>query len=171
MRQFESVTDPAHPERHIGLVLEELSNRCEPTRVLCCGHSLGGALATLGAMWASYEFPDADIRCITLGSPRVGSFNFSHAAKYLVGCTHRLVHGWDPVPTVPPPGVGFKHVKGRMFLHNNMCKLKKRPWCVLVSFPSSHKGTFNSFAMPERLTVALSNTEPIGSSSISRKHP
>jgi hypothetical protein len=133
MRQFESVTDPEHPERHISLVLEELSNRSEPTRVLCCGHSLGGALATLGAVWASFQFPNADIRCITLGSPRVGNMHFSHACKYLVGSTHRLIHGWDPVPTVPPPGVGFKHVKGRMFLHKNMCKLSKRPWCIPVS--------------------------------------
>jgi Lipase (class 3) len=51
MRQFASVTDVEHPERHIGLVMNELSNASEPTRVLCCGHSLGGALATLGAAW------------------------------------------------------------------------------------------------------------------------
>lgn len=39
------------------------------------------------------------------------------------------MHGWDPVPTVPPPGVAtFKHVKGRMWLHDKKVVLKKRPW-------------------------------------------
>ena len=34
---------------HIGKVLRELSGGRLPNRVLCTGHSLGGALATLGA--------------------------------------------------------------------------------------------------------------------------
>jgi Lipase (class 3) len=53
---------------------------------------------------AAFEYPDADVRCITLGSPRVGNGHFVRAVKYLAGCSYRLVHGWDPVPTVPPPG-------------------------------------------------------------------
>jgi predicted lipase len=130
MRQFSSVSDSNAPHRHLGLVLEELSNKSEPTRVICCGHSLGGALATLAAAWASCQYPDADVRCITLGSPRVGNGSFVEAVKYLSGGVYRLVHGWDPVPAVPPPGIGFKHVKGRMFLHNNKCLLAKRPWCA-----------------------------------------
>ena len=32
----------------MGCVVEQLSGGRAPTRVLCCGHSLGGALATLG---------------------------------------------------------------------------------------------------------------------------
>lgn len=110
MRQFSSVTDADHAERHIGLVLDELSGRSEPTRVLCCGHSLGGALATLAATWAAMEYPKADIRCITLGSPRVGNKHFVRITKYLTGSMYRLIHAWDPVPTVPPAGF-FKHVK------------------------------------------------------------
>ena len=81
------------------------------------------------ACWASFEYPNADIRSITLGSPRVGSKEFVHAAKYISGNVFRLIHGWDPVPTVPPPG-WFKHVKGRLFLHQNQGHFKKRPWHV-----------------------------------------
>lgn len=130
MNQFKSVCDPEAGERHIGITLDELSGGAVPTRVLCCGHSLGGALATLAGAWAAYEYPRADIRCITLGSPRVGNRTFCNAMKYLVGDVHRLVHGWDPVPTMPPP-TGFTHVKGRMFLYKQKCRLMKRPWCVL----------------------------------------
>lgn len=83
MNQFGSVTDPDVPERHIGLVLDEISGGATPSRVLCCGHSLGGALATLASAWASYEYPDADVRCVTLGSPRVGNPAFVDACRYV----------------------------------------------------------------------------------------
>lgn len=41
LKSFAGVCDPAFPERNIGAVMTELSGRQEPTRVLCCGHSLG----------------------------------------------------------------------------------------------------------------------------------
>jgi hypothetical protein len=34
--------------RDIGCVLSQLSHNRQPLRVICCGHSMGGALATLG---------------------------------------------------------------------------------------------------------------------------
>lgn len=49
MQQFAAVVDESKPGMHLGLVLAELSGGRKPTRVLCTGHSLGGALATLGA--------------------------------------------------------------------------------------------------------------------------
>ena len=41
-------------------------------------------------------------RCITFGSPRVGNLAFQRAFHSLVGTSLRLVHGRDPVPSVPP---------------------------------------------------------------------
>jgi hypothetical protein len=50
--------------------------------------------------------------------------------RYLVGSSFRLVHGMDPVPTLPPPGSSFfKHVKGQMWLHDLKVELLKPPWC------------------------------------------
>ena len=49
LQQFAGVCRPEEPEKNMGTVVEQLSNGRTPTRVLCCGHSLGGALATLGA--------------------------------------------------------------------------------------------------------------------------
>lgn len=49
LQQFAGVCRPEEPEKNMATVVEQLSNGRTPTRVLCCGHSLGGALATLGA--------------------------------------------------------------------------------------------------------------------------
>lgn len=49
LQQFAGVCRADEPEKNMATVLEQLSNGQTPTRVLCCGHSLGGALATLGA--------------------------------------------------------------------------------------------------------------------------
>ncbi len=60
------------------------------------------ALDCSGAAWAALEYPDADIRCITFGSPRVANKVFGKAFHALVGTSLRLVHGFDPVPSLPP---------------------------------------------------------------------
>ena len=71
------------------------------------GHGWGhaGVIDTdlcAGAAWAALEYPDADVRCITFGSPRVANKVFSKAFNALVGTSLRLVHGFDPVPALPP---------------------------------------------------------------------
>ncbi len=74
--------------------------------LLCClpiltNDQLMDCRAT-GAAWAALEYPDADIRCITFGSPRVANKVFGKAFNALVGTSLRLVHGFDPVPSLPP---------------------------------------------------------------------
>ena len=59
-------------------------------------------LTGAGAAWAALEYPDADIRCITFGSPRVANKVFGKAFNALVGTSLRLVHGFDPIPSLPP---------------------------------------------------------------------
>lgn len=55
-----------------------------------------------GSAWAALEYPDADVRCITFGSPRVANKVFGKAFNALVGTSLRLVLGFDPVPALPP---------------------------------------------------------------------
>ncbi|DBB08738.1 TPA: hypothetical protein ACH3X3_008171 [Trebouxia sp. C0006] len=127
LQQFAGVCRPDVPEKNMSSVIEQLSGGRIPTRVLCCGHSLGGALATLGATWAALQYPQADIRCITFGSPRVGNKAFKRAFHTLVGTSLRLVHGGDPVPVLPPAFV-YHHVNGAIHIRNGKIKLKSRPW-------------------------------------------
>ncbi len=48
MQQFAAVSSMARPKESLAEVIKQLSGGQDPNRVLCCGHSLGGALATLG---------------------------------------------------------------------------------------------------------------------------
>lgn len=57
--------------------------------------------ARAGAAWAAIEYPDADVRCITFGSPRVANRKFKKAFHGLVGTSLRLAYGGDPVPNFP----------------------------------------------------------------------
>ena len=89
-----------------GLVMtgtaHKVSGGKTPLRVVCCGHSLGGALATIAAFWAGLTYPSADIRCITFGSPLVGNEDFVLDWRQVVGTRIRAVNGEDPVPSLPP---------------------------------------------------------------------
>ncbi|KAK2471617.1 hypothetical protein H9L39_16608 [Fusarium oxysporum f. sp. albedinis] len=73
----------------------------EPRKVEICGHSLGGALATLCALWCKIHWPHVDTTCVTLGSPRVGDENFATAfSRRNINC-YRLIIPSDPFPTLP----------------------------------------------------------------------
>ncbi len=50
MQQFAAVCHPDRSETNMAAVLKELSGGQTPNRVICTGHSLGGALATLGQL-------------------------------------------------------------------------------------------------------------------------
>jgi len=54
-------------------VLRELSGGAAPAKVIATGHSLGGGLASLCGVWAALQWPGADVRVVTLGSPMVGN--------------------------------------------------------------------------------------------------
>lgn len=91
---------PGNP--NIAEVGSHLARGAMPVRVLCCGHSLGGALATIASVWAALTYPDADVRCVTFGSPMVGNEGFVNAWRQVVGTRLRAVHAADPVPSLPP---------------------------------------------------------------------
>ena len=57
-------------------VILKMSKGVAPDRIVVIGHSLGGAVAQLAALWATLQFPRADVRAITFGSPRVGNKAF-----------------------------------------------------------------------------------------------
>ncbi len=73
-----------------------------PTRVHCVGHSLGGALAALGADYVSAR-GIAQVELYTFGSPRVGDGLFARSVTRRLGAgsIHRVSHPSDPVPMIP----------------------------------------------------------------------
>ncbi len=87
-------------------VRQSLENLIEPllaTRsLLLTGHSLGGALAVLAAMYWSEKFKIGSV--YTFGQPRVGlpsyqAYMRNHAIDRKI---HRIVNANDIVPRVPP---------------------------------------------------------------------
>ncbi len=83
--------------------LERTVPRDKP--VWICGHSLGGALATLAAYHLQGD--GVDVRKVyTFGCPRVGDPEF--AAAFLP-TLYRVIQGDDPIPHLPS-GLRFDHV-------------------------------------------------------------
>lgn len=95
-------------------------------KVVCTGHSLGGALSQLCAIDIQFNFPDTILTNISFGSPRVGNKAFMESYNRRVPQSYRFVNGRDLVPMVPPAILGFYHA-GLLLL------IGKRPWYKLFS--------------------------------------
>ncbi|MFQ5575826.1 MAG: Mbeg1-like protein, partial [Anaerolineae bacterium] len=79
-------------------------------RIICTGHSLGGALATLAALDVQYNLPQKEVVCYTFGSPKVGNDAFAESYNRRVPNTFRFVNAADAIPQTPP---GNYHHVGR----------------------------------------------------------
>ena len=88
--------------------------------IFITGHSLGGALATLGAAHLSGWNPTA---CYTFGAPRVGDQGFSSSLRTPV---YRVVNPRDPVPGVPACSQGYRHAGIQKKLRSTSLKEKLR---------------------------------------------
>ncbi len=109
-RGFKREVDDIWPEISAALSGEE-------RQVWFCGHSLGGAMATICA--GRSEFSD-EVRTATevhtFGSPRVGTKRYiQHASVAHV----RWVNNNDIVTRVPPRWLGYGHTGVQMYLDRN----------------------------------------------------
>ncbi|MGI2172505.1 lipase family protein [Shewanella sp. MF05960] len=66
----------------------------------CIGHSLGGALANLAAIWIRTNFKNP-VKLYTFGAPRVGFAPYAIQVETSLSGIYRAVHRSDPVPMVP----------------------------------------------------------------------
>lgn len=90
-----------------------------------CGHSLGGALATLAAFRLSNKI--GNVRGLyTYGSPRVGDGDFRQAFAKKSFVYGRWVNDRDPAPVLPPERLGFIQI-------GKMHRLKSGPGATMES--------------------------------------
>lgn len=94
-------------------------NMPKDKEVVLCGHSLGGATATVLLDFLCNIYPN--ISLVTFGSPRPGGRALK---KRLAPRTHyRFVHGSDVVPKTPPFLGGYVHTHERVHLPDTDAKM------------------------------------------------
>ncbi|HSM02348.1 MAG TPA: lipase family protein [Acidimicrobiia bacterium] len=94
-------------------VLDVIADAGKP--VIFTGHSLGGALAMLGAVRADAEGHEVDA-IYTYGQPRIGLGDFSRLfAERLGDRTYRSINHVDLVTRVPLLLQGYRHVGERIY--------------------------------------------------------
>ena len=81
------------------------------TSVSICGHSLGGALATLLALDVAASTPFKNPAVYTYASPRSGGPQFAATYNQVVPNTNRIAGRLDLVPKLPLPPL-YEHVLG-----------------------------------------------------------
>lgn len=77
--------------------------------VTICGHSLGGALATLLALDVAANTAFTDPAVYSYGSPRTGDSLFAATFDQVVKNSWRVANRVDIVPALPPP-LDYEHV-------------------------------------------------------------
>lgn len=85
------------------------------------GHSLGGALATIGALDLQFNITKKTgqpLDVYTFGAPRVGNSALVNSFRQRVPNSYRFVYGWDVVTRVPRSWQGFAHVPEEQLLGN-----------------------------------------------------
>ena len=105
----------------IDTALENLQG--ETTDIVVCGHSLGGAVATLYAHSIKKHYPHYNVKCVTIGSPRVGNKTFKDNYDSYEIDTLRVVHNNDLVTHTPY--IGFQHVNYQLRLDTDGNVLKR----------------------------------------------
>jgi pimeloyl-ACP methyl ester carboxylesterase len=92
-------------------VFDALRNVPARSRITMVGHSLGGAMATLGAADLKRNLgKDVDVDLWTVGCPRVGQLRFRSNFNRLVPQSFRVVNQGDIVPHLPSVLQLFAHV-------------------------------------------------------------
>jgi predicted lipase len=111
--------------------LAKLSFPRPVSSVTICGHSLGGALATLLALDVAANTAFTNPAVYTFGSPRTGDSLFASTYDQVVTNSYRIANRVDIVPTLPPP-IDYEHVLNPYEL--NPIRLLPPPPKVLVKF-------------------------------------
>lgn len=125
--QFKSLAiEPDRPEDNLLLQLSEISGGQVPRRVTCSGFSLGGALSELCGVWASIQWPGADVLVANQGGPIPGNEEFRLAFQATVGRAYKYVYRMDLVPSTAPFS-WYKRDPASIWIDGNTALLQDRP--------------------------------------------
>ncbi|KAG9120258.1 hypothetical protein FRC07_004323 [Ceratobasidium sp. 392] len=80
--------------------------------VTLTGHSLGGAISLIDALYLSINLPSATLKVVTHGMPRVGNPEFAALIDSKIKDLAHINNEKDIVPIVPGMFLGFAHPSG-----------------------------------------------------------
>jgi hypothetical protein len=99
--------------------------------VTVCGHSLGGALATLLTADVTLNTPCKGPVAYTYASPRTGDHLFASGYNACVSASHRVVNRQDLVPQLPPIlPLPYEHVNTKFELNPPFGKINQTIACM-----------------------------------------
>ncbi|KAI0045094.1 alpha/beta-hydrolase [Auriscalpium vulgare] len=100
----------------LGEVKNQLSQHAGAS-VTLAGHSLGGALSELEAVFMKLNLPSGTaIKAVTYGTPRVGNAAWAQFVDAQVPDFTRVNNQHDLVPIVPGRFLGFEHPSGEVHI-------------------------------------------------------
>ncbi|THH30720.1 hypothetical protein EUX98_g3455 [Antrodiella citrinella] len=87
------------------------------TTVTLVGHSLGGALAEMDAVYMTLNLPsNIHVKAVTYGTPRVGNAAWASFFDATVPDFVRVNNEKDLIPIVPGRGLGYAHPHGEVHI-------------------------------------------------------
>jgi len=97
-----------------------LANIGADVRITVLGHSLGGAMATLGAVDIKRNMGKRAVDLCTVGGPRVGKIAFRRNFNLEIPLAFRVTNQFDIVPHVPSIILGWNHVGEEIEVDGNV---------------------------------------------------
>ncbi|TBU25220.1 lipase [Dichomitus squalens] len=86
------------------------------SKVTTVGHSLGASISLLDAVFLHLHLPDATVRFVGYGLPRVGDDPFVQLVDRLGFQVNHVANKKDLVPILPPVLLGYRHISGEVHI-------------------------------------------------------
>ena len=129
-------------EEKVYKLLDRLMEENPFSEVCFCGHSFGGALATIGAVRFATARPMLRFSCHVFGSPKVGTHDFQQLVNTLPNLkVMRIEYGTHP-NTLSPADVGstkYQHVGHSLVIHASVGTNSKAPSHPVAAYRFDHK--------------------------------
>jgi len=146
--KLDNLPEEVWPEVHEGFltqfnsIKDKIDDACSNAEnIVFCGHSLGGALATLASLHYAYKHLNTSVSCVTFGSPRVGDYEFKRLFDHKIKMSLRYVNDNDPIPCLPTSW-RYKHVKGLRWLNQDIIQKEIKVWRFYRFLKNTFLNTF-----------------------------